>query len=45
MIEPEYYICTGVEAKAKVKQYTTRGIVDLSSITHTDFKGTWDKLK
>jgi hypothetical protein len=29
MAPPDYYICTSEEAKSKVKQYETRGIVDL----------------
>ena len=45
MAEPEYYICTGEQAKKKVKQYATRGIVDLSSLNSDDFKGRWDKIK
>jgi predicted AAA+ superfamily ATPase len=45
MGEPEYFICTGKQAKDKVKQYTTRGIVDLSSLNSDDFKGRWDKIK
>ncbi|MDP1814621.1 MAG: hypothetical protein Q8K92_09265 [Leadbetterella sp.] len=45
MVEPEYYICTGNEAKSKVKQYNTRGILSLSSINDDNFKGRWDKIK
>lgn len=45
MTEPDYFICLGIEAKAKVKQYTTRGIVDLSSLNNDDFKNRWDKIK
>lgn len=44
MIEPEYFIATGTEAKSKVKQYTTRGIIDLSTINNVDFKNRWDKI-
>ncbi|RAU81875.1 hypothetical protein [Pontibacter arcticus] len=41
MTEPEYFICTGEEAKSKVKQYSTRGIVDLKSLNSDDFKDRW----
>jgi hypothetical protein len=33
---PDYYICTAAEARALVKQYATRGIVDLARIKKTD---------
>lgn len=42
---PEYFITTGREAKKKVKQYTNRGIIDLASINHDDYKSRWDKIK
>jgi hypothetical protein len=45
MAEPEYYICTGKEAKSRVKQYETRGILNLSSVNGDEFKGRWDKIK
>jgi len=41
---PDYFICTSEEAKAKVKQYATRGIVDLSTLNTEGFKNRWDKL-
>jgi hypothetical protein len=44
MTEPDYFIATGSEAKNKVKQYTTRGIIDLSTLNNDDFKNRWDKL-
>jgi len=44
MTEPDYYIATGIEAKSKVKQYTTRGIIDLSTLNNDDYKNRWDKL-
>lgn len=44
MSEPDYYIATGVETKQKVKQYTTRGIVDLSTLNNDNFKNRWDKI-
>jgi predicted AAA+ superfamily ATPase len=45
MTMPEYYVATGKEAKLKVKQYTTRGIIDLSSLNNELFVNRWDKLK
>lgn len=45
MTLPDYFICTNIEAKNKVKQYATRGIVTGSSINSAEFKGNWDKLE
>lgn len=45
MTEPDYFICTGLEAINNVKQYTTRGIIELSCLNNTDFKSRWDKIK
>ncbi len=45
MSEPEYYICTGKEAKSRVKQYTTRGILNLSSVKGDEFRSNWAKIK
>ncbi|WP_345333545.1 hypothetical protein [Mucilaginibacter defluvii] len=45
MAHPTYYICTSEEVKQKVKQYTTRGIVDLSTINSEQFIERWDKLE
>ena len=44
MTEPDFFIATGKEAKPKVKQYTTRGIIDLSTLNNDDFKNRWDKI-
>ena len=44
MTEPDYFIATGKEVKRKVKQYATRGIVDVTSLNNEDFKGNWAKL-
>lgn len=44
MTEPDYFICTGKEAKVKVKQYTNRGIIDLTTINSDEYKGRWDKI-
>jgi len=45
MTEPEYFIATGKEAKIKVKQYSTRGIIDLSTLNNNDFKDQWCKIQ
>lgn len=45
LAEPEYYIATGKEAKGKVKQYTTRGIIDVGSLNSPEFKNRWDKIR
>lgn len=42
---PEYYIATGQEAREKVKQYTTRGIIDLTTLKNETFHNRWDKLE
>ena len=41
---PEYYVCTGDEAYKKVKQYATRGIIDLTTLNSEQFIDRWDKL-
>lgn len=41
---PDYYVCTASEARSLVKQYRTRGIVDLSRIRRTDSLDRWDKI-
>ncbi|MBM3419452.1 MAG: hypothetical protein FJY17_11120 [Bacteroidetes bacterium] len=45
MAEPEYFICTGKEAKSRVKQYETRGILNMSAVNDDNFKGRWDKIE
>jgi len=42
---PDYYLCTSDEAKAKVKQYATRGIVDLTTLKSDQFRERWDKIE
>ncbi len=42
MEHPDYFICTSKEAKSKVKQYETRGIIDLTSLNTKDFKNNWE---
>lgn len=41
---PDYYICTPDEARAKAKQYRTRGIIDLSRLKTRDYYNRWDKI-
>ena len=41
---PDYYICTAKEAREKVKQYATRGIIDITSLRSKKFIDRWDKL-
>lgn len=41
---PDYYICTADEARLRVKQYATRGILDLSSVKSEEYRERWDKL-
>jgi len=45
MEHPDYFICTYKEAKSKVKQYETRGIIDLTTLNTKDFKNNWEKLE
>ena len=42
---PEYFVCTSFEAREKVKQYATRGIVDLSTVRSDSFRERWDKIE
>ena len=42
---PDYYICTSNEARAKVKQYSTRGILDLNTLKSEDYRNRWDKIE
>ena len=42
---PDYYVCTPSETRARVKQYTTRGIIDLSSLNSDEFRNNWGKLE
>ncbi|HBG70468.1 MAG: hypothetical protein A2W93_09435 [Bacteroidetes bacterium GWF2_43_63] len=45
MALPDYFICTADEARKKVKQYVTRGIIDLNTINSSEFKDNWEKLE
>jgi predicted AAA+ superfamily ATPase len=42
--KPDYFIATGAEARSKVKQYETRGIVNLTSLKTAHFQERWDKI-
>jgi hypothetical protein len=42
---PEYFICTSNEARAKVKQYSTRGIINLGDLKSDDYRNRWDKVE
>ncbi len=45
MSMPDYFIATSEEAFEKVKQYATRGIIDLNTVNNDQFKNRWDKLQ
>ncbi len=42
---PAYFILTSEEAKLKVKQYRTRGIIDYSTVNRPEFLERWDKIE
>jgi hypothetical protein len=42
---PDYYIATAKETRDNVKQYTTRGIVDLTTLKSNNFLNRWDKIE
>src|SRR4051812_35065431 len=42
---PDFYICTSDEARSKVKQFSTRGIVDLNTLKTDDYRERWDKIE
>jgi hypothetical protein len=44
-LPPEYFVCTSDEARSRVKQYETRGIIDLSTLRSADFQDRWDKIQ
>ncbi|MBI4708349.1 MAG: hypothetical protein HY761_10585 [Candidatus Omnitrophica bacterium] len=41
----DYYILSPSEARSKTKQYETRGIIDLSTVTSKEFHNRWDKIR
>lgn len=42
---PDYFICTSTEAREKVKQYKTRGIIDLTTLRNANYHNRWDKIE
>ena len=42
---PDYYICTSEEARTKVRQYSERGIVNLTALKTDEFRERWDKVE
>ena len=45
MTPPQYFICTPEEARKKVKQYSTRGIIDLTTLRNPEYEERWDKIE
>uniref|UniRef100_A0A7V2ZKP9 PD(D/E)XK endonuclease domain-containing protein n=1 Tax=Ignavibacterium album TaxID=591197 RepID=A0A7V2ZKP9_9BACT len=45
LTNPEFFICTSFEAKRKIREYATRGILNLYLINNDKFKNRWDKIK
>jgi hypothetical protein len=41
----EYFICTSEEARERTKQYSTRGIIDLSRVNDHQYRERWDKIE
>jgi hypothetical protein len=42
---PDFYLCTAAEVRKAIKQYSTRGIVDLSVIKKGAFLSAWSKVE
>jgi hypothetical protein len=42
---PDYYICTSDETRREVKQYRTRGIVNLTKLKNEEYHNRWDKIE
>jgi hypothetical protein len=45
MGHPDFFILTSNEATKVVKQYTTRGIINLSEVNNMNYKDMWPKLE
>lgn len=43
-VPPAYFILTSKEASEKVKQYSTRGIIDYSTICFPQYQDRWEKV-
>jgi len=41
----DFFICTAKEAKQHIKEYKTRGILNLRLINNVKFKNWWHKIK
>jgi hypothetical protein len=42
---PQYFICTPEEARKKINQYSTRGIIDLTTLREPVYEERWDKIE
>lgn len=43
--KPEYFIATSRETRAMVKQYKTRGVINLYQVRSNRFLERWDKVR
>ncbi len=41
---PSYFIATSREVRSRVRQYTTRGILNYRSVNSAQFRDRWDKI-
>jgi hypothetical protein len=41
---PSFFIATPAEVRPRVKQYTTRGILNFGSVNSDKFRDRWDKI-
>lgn len=44
-IPPDFFICTSKEASGYIKEYATRGILNLGLINNPKHKDRWDKIR
>jgi hypothetical protein len=42
---PQYFICTPEEARNKVKQFETRGIITFTTLRHEEYIERWGKIE
>ena len=42
---PSFYIATPAEVRPRVKQYATRGILNIGSVDSPQFRDRWDKVE
>jgi len=45
VIPPDYFVATPAEARPRVKEYTTRGILTYGSVNTAKFQNRWDKIE